>query len=147
MAVQLLVGTAVMIGLLVAVLLVSTRGRSWYSYTPQTSLEDVGWTPALEGETSGAGLLSNPITWIVAFFLTVAAVIGGIFLFATGSIGVSSTVLLGGVGALVVVYLVGGTYLMARQRGHSNAAAVFESATASGAVFLLVVVVNLVLLG
>ena len=146
MAVQLLVGTAIMVALLVAVFMVATRGRAWYRYTPQTS-RDIGWTPALEGETAGGSVLSNPITWIVAFFLTIVAVIVGVFLFATGSLGGSATMLLGGVGALVLVYLVGGTYLMARQRGHSSAAAVFESATASGAVFLLLVVVQLVFLG
>lgn len=146
MAVELLVGAAVMLGLLVAIFAVVTRGRGWYRYTPQTSLEDVGWTPSALPEPEG-GVLSQPILWVLVFFVTMALVVGGVFAFATGAITASSTILLVGVGALVVVYLIGGIYLVARQRGHSNAAALFESITATGAVFLLLVVIQLIALG
>lgn len=146
MAVELLAGAAIMLGLLVAVFAVATRGRGWYRYTPQSSLEDVGWTPSALPETEG-GVLSQPIVWALTFFVTMALVVGGVFAFATGAITSSSTIFMAGVGGLVVVYLIGGIYLVARQRGHSNAAALFESITATGAVFLLLVVVQLVALG
>lgn len=146
MAAQLLVGTAVMVAFVVGVILYTARGRGWYRYTPQTSREGVGWTPGDE-TTPTAGWLSRPVTWIVAFFAVTALSVVGVFLFATGAATGSSTLLLGAVAGLIVVYLVGGVYLMARQRGHSSAMAVAESATASGAVLLLLIVVQLVALG
>lgn len=146
MAPQLLVGSALMVGLLVAVLLVTARGRGWYRYTPQTSREGVGWTPRTAPAGSG-GLLSRTGTWIAGFFLLTALAVLGVFLFAPGAVGGSSTLLLAAVAGLVVLYMVGGVYLVARQRGHSNALAVMESATVSGVVFLALVVVQLVVLG
>lgn len=145
MAVAHLVGAAIMVGLAIAVVVATMRGRRWYRYSPQTTRE-VGWSPA-HAEEERRGWLSRPITWILAFFVVSVVAVAGVFLFVTGSSGGMSTALLGAVGALLLVYLVGGVYLMARQRGHSSAMAVAESATVSGAVFLALVTVQLVALG
>lgn len=144
MAVEHLVGAAIMVGLAIAVLLATVRGRHWYRYTPQTSRDEGGWSPGTTEEESKSWL-SRPVTWILAFFLVGILAVGGIFLYATGAGSAAmSNVLLAAVGALIVVYLVGGIYLMARQRGHSSAMAVAESLTASGAVFLALVTFQLV---
>lgn len=146
MAVGHLVGAAIMVALAVVVVMATLRGRRWYRYSPQIARE-VGWSPG-EPAAESAGWLSRPTTWIAAFFLVGTLSVAGVFLFATGtgSAGMS-TALLGAVGALIVVYLVGGIYLMARGRGHSSAMAVAESLTVSGVVFLALVTIQLVALG
>lgn len=142
-----LVGAAIMAALAVAVVVATVRGRRWYTYEPGTLGPGDGWSPG-GSPGSATGWLSRPVTWLLAFVLVGALAVGGVFALASGAgVAGASTILLGAVAALAVGYLIGGIYLVARQRGHSTAMAFAESLTASGAVFLALVVVQLVALG
>jgi len=148
MTVGYLVGAVIMIGLVIAVVAASVRGRRWYRYTPQTARSDVGWSPDTESTDDTGGMLSRPTVWIAAFFVVTTVSIAGIFFVATGSsIASMTTLMFGALAALLVVYMLGGIYLVARGRGHSSAMAVAESATASGVLLVLLVAVQLVALG
>ena len=104
MTVGYLVGAVIMIGLVIAVVAASVRGRRWYRYTPQTARSDVGWSPDTESTDDTGGMLSRPTVWIAAFFVVTTVSIAGIFFVATGSsIASMTTLMFGALAALLVV--------------------------------------------
>ena len=94
------------------------------------------------GERIVARVRGELAAWIAGFLL-LAVGFGGAAVLALGD-----PALLGGIPALFVtllaLYLLAGVYLLGRQRGHSTALAVAESATAFGVVLIAAVLFQLV---
>ncbi|NHN47154.1 hypothetical protein G9464_06015 [Halostella sp. JP-L12] len=94
------------------------------------------------GEHLVAALRGELAAWIAGFLL-LAVGFGGATVLALGD-----PTLLGGMTALfvalLVLYLLAGVYLLGRQRGHSTALAVAESATAFGVALIVGVLFRLV---
>lgn len=90
----------------------------------------------------------DPLVWSLAFFLLVAAGVGGTLLIVTGmtlpvvpsSFG---TILLGLLALAVLVYCCWGFYHAARHRGLHKPAALAVAAWTAGILFVLVIVLKL----
>jgi len=135
--------SAALMGLFVAVVLVAlARGPAWYKYTPRAAGEGGGWPRA---GPDVPGLLSRPVTWLVAFVVTALIAVLGVFAIVTnpGPLSLTDPPALA-LGGLAIVYLVLGSYLAARDRGNSHALALGVAGVVVGAVFLLGIVVQLV---
>jgi hypothetical protein len=143
MAGELLVSTAVMGGLIVLVTLWVTLSPRWTGAPVRTTLAEN------EGDRLGrgsGGVLSQPAVWTVGFAVVVVGIIVAIVGFGTGALGgmVSPTVaLIGGLGALLVGYLVYGVYVAAAAKGHPKSIAAGEAAAVAGALFLVAIVAQL----
>lgn len=124
-------------GLLVVVVGAAlVRGRTWERYSPQVVGTDAG-------TGSVGGVASDGRAWIAAFALLVVAATAGTVLVLT-SAGDATLLVLAGVALAVGGFLTGGTYLMARSRGHPHSHAVGEAIAMLGGVAILAVVANLV---
>lgn len=140
MAAETLVGTAVAGLSLLAVVLWIARGVDWRS-------NDI-FAPA-EGGTLFASLVGSPLVWTLTFLVTAL----GLSVLALAATGVLSVSVPGGVttagagfGLLVVLFLVGGTYVAARDRKISAAGATLAAALVVGTL-LLVAVAGTLLMG
>ncbi len=128
------VGTLIMGGLLVAVVLATLRGRDWKHYTPTIAPEETDRITALMGSTT---------SWILLYVLAVLGLGVGALVLASGGefvpvdAGVAWSLLRGVLGVLVVGYIVLGTYFTLRSRGRASAQAAGVSLLLLGALFLL----------
>lgn len=134
--------TAALMGLLVVVVVVAlARGPGWYEYAPDTAGEGGGWP---RERPTAPGILSRPVTWVVAFVATALVAVVGVFVVTTGEAEVGPTgppvLVLGG---LVLVFTVLGSYLAVRDRGHSHALALGVTGVVAGFLFLAGVAVQL----
>jgi len=128
--------TAALMGLLVVVVVLAlARGPGWYEYTPDAAGEGGGWP---REQPTAPGILSRPLTWVVAFVAIALVAVGGVFVVATSGAEIGPTgppvLVLGG---LVLVFLVLGSYLAARDRGHSHAFAVGVASVVTGVLMLI----------
>lgn len=135
----LLVATAVAGLALLAVALWVARGIDWRS---NDLLVD-------RGEGPGFGALANsPAVW-VASFLALALGLTGVALLAVGDFGVAApaleTVAMAGMGLIVFLYLVGGTYVATRGRNVSPAGATLVVALLLGTLMLVAIAGNLLM--
>lgn len=136
----LLVASVVAGLLLLAVALWVARGIDWRSNDLLVS----------RGEGAGFGALVNrPAVW-VAGFLTLALGLTGVALLAVGDFGVAMpaapTLAMAAIGSVVLLYLVGGTYVAARGRNVSSALATLAVALVLGTL-LLVAITGKLLMG
>lgn len=95
------------------------------------------------GERLLVRLRGEMAAWIAGFLLLAVGFGGGAVL-AVGDAPSLGGVVLALLVALLGAYLLAGVYLLGRQRGHSTALAVAESATAFGVVLIAAVVFQLV---
>lgn len=127
---SLLVATVFAGLLLLAVTLWIARGIEWRS---NDLMVDRG-----DGDTLGA-LASSPAVWVIVF-LALALGTTGIAVFAVGGFGVTapgvSTLAMAALGLLVLLYLVGGTYVAARGRKISSAGATLTVTIVLGALLI-----------
>lgn len=132
MALQ-LIATALMGLLLLVVVLFIARGIDWRSDNVITDHE--------EGELLSA-LAGNPVVWVVVF-LALALGLPAVALLAVGDFGLpvpgAATAAMAAFGALVLAYLVGGTYTAARARNVSSAGATLVAALLLGGLLLVAV--------
>jgi hypothetical protein len=137
-----LASTALMGGLLLAVVVYLLGAREWYHYTP---------TPAGAGSgdvfASTARVVRSPVTWTVSFLVFVFAVAGAGMAFVAGpevefvDPGLMGAVLSGLAAILLVVYLFGGTVYLAKSRGLSDA-----TATALGTALIALLFIGVIFL-
>ena len=127
--------STVVMGLLAASVLYATvNGRSWKRYSPQ----------AVSTEGNQGGFVTGGRTWIVAFgLLSIAAVGGTLTILQSGGNG--TVLIFGAAAALVVGFLLLGTYATARSRGHPHSHAIGETVGMAGAVVILAIVGNLLI--
>lgn len=116
--------------LLLGVVLWIARGMDWRSNDLIVS----------RGEGEGlAGLANSPAVWVVGF-LALALGLTGIAILAVGDFGVPmpgvETLAMAGMGSLVLLFLVGGTYVAARDRNVSSAGATLAVAVIFGTLLL-----------
>jgi hypothetical protein len=129
-------------GLFVAVVLLAlARGPGWFEYAPRAAGEGGGWPRAAP---SVPGVLSRPVTWLVVFVATALIAVLGVFGLVTdpGPLTLTDPPVLA-LGVLVVVYLIGGSYLAIRDRGLSRALAVGVAGVLAGLLLLAGVAVQL----
>lgn len=100
----------------------------------------------LPGERLLTRLRGELAAWIAGFVLLTVGVAAAA-VFALGDPAALGDALPALFVAMLTLYLLAGVYLLGRQRGHSSALAVAESATAFGALLVVGVVVKLVALG
>lgn len=82
-----------------------------------------------EGLASFEGLLGSPAAWVVLFLAIVLAGVGTVAMVLEGA---AVSLVAGLLGLGLVGYLAVGSYLLARNRGHSSAMSFFESLTLLG---------------
>ncbi|WP_323190667.1 hypothetical protein [Halostella sp. PRR32] len=126
----------------------SRRAASGGSPTRSRDAETAGRSgdPVLPGERLLARLYDDVAAWIVGFVIvTVGFAAAGVF--ALGDPATLGDMLPILFVAMLALYLLAGVYLLGRQRGHSSALAVAESATAFGVLLVAGVVVKLVAAG
>ncbi|WP_254273200.1 hypothetical protein [Haloarcula marina] len=146
MTTALLVSTALMGLLVVAVLGWIGASRGWYHYTPTADTLALA-TPA-DGETQLQRLSDDPMALTVAFALLVVGFVGGVVLYISGPAEMQATMGIGiavAGGLVLVSYLLFGVYLSATRRGHASSLAAAESATVAGVLFLIAVTAQLLL--
>jgi hypothetical protein len=100
----------------------------------------------LPGERLLTRLRGEVAAWIAGFVLLTVGVAAAA-VFALGDPAALGDALPALFVAMLTLYLLAGVYLLGRQRGHSSALAVAESATAFGVLLIVGVVVKLVALG
>jgi hypothetical protein len=145
MSASYLTSTLVMGALAVLVLVAVVRSRRWYHYSPDPDEREHG-APALEGRTQPS-LLERPGTWIAGFVALMLLAVGGVFAFVTNPDAPAelfSVPILAGGGLLVGGFLLYGTYVSAKGRGHPSSIAAAETATVVGALFLIAVSAQLI---
>ena len=146
MATAYLASTALMGVFVVAVLVWIGRVRGWYRYSP--AVTSVGWSPGVDRGNSLDRLVTQPVVWILSFFLLVIGFAVGVVASISGPASTQSmagmAVALGG-GALLIGYLLYGVYFAAKQRGHPRSLAVAESMTVGGVLFLIAVTAQLLM--
>ena len=108
--------------------------RNWHHYSPAGTATRTGEQGRLWDDPRALG---------VAFAVLVLAAVGGVLAYITGPGPMVATAVVAGTAGLLVAYLLGGVYLSATSRGHPQSLAVAESATVAGALFLVVVTVQL----
>lgn len=145
MAASVYLASAAIMGVLALVVVTMvSRGPGWYRYTPQaTDGTEAGWSPG----QSRPSLFERTETWIATFVLLTVGAIAGVMALVTDPAAPSDLTSgpVVGVGiAVVVLYLLFGTYATARQHGHSYSLAIMETASAFGALFLLAIMLQLV---
>jgi len=108
--------------------------RNWHHYSPAGTATRTGEQGRLWDDPRALG---------VAFAVLVVAAVGGVVAYITGPGPIVATAVAAGAAGLLVAYLLGGVYLLTTSRGHPRSLAVAESATVAGALFLIVVTLQL----
>jgi hypothetical protein len=141
------IASTVVMGLLVVgVVALVLRSRRWQQYQPQAAygqLDAGGSQP----QSLFGRFVSTPSVWTVTFFVLALGLLVGATVAVSGTGGGSGLGMIAGLGVVLVGYVVGGVYAVLRQHGRPKAQAVAASVVAFGALFLLAVTVNLLLLG
>ncbi|PSQ25884.1 hypothetical protein BRD03_12445 [Halobacteriales archaeon QS_9_68_17] len=133
-----------LVAVIAATVVSSRRAASDGGRRPRTEAETTGRSEHyVPGERLLARLRGEMAAW-VAGFLLLAVGFGGGAVLAVGDAPSLDGVVLALLVALLGAYLLAGVYLLGRQRGHSTALAVAESATAFGVALIAAVVFQLV---
>ncbi|PSP95066.1 hypothetical protein BRC91_03420 [Halobacteriales archaeon QS_4_62_28] len=140
------VTSMLVMGILAGIVIAAiARSRPWHQYSPRaTSDTEAGWSP---DDQDGQSVLSGTGLWAGAFVLLSVGAIAGVVVFVSNP--AAPTGLLSGpiavaAGLFVAVYVVLGVYITATQRGHPKSLAAAETATVTGALFLLAVATQLI---
>jgi cbb3-type cytochrome oxidase subunit 3 len=135
--------STVVMGLLgVGVVVLALRVRQWRQYVPAVASGDLA---AGDGRpTSGLARLAGTTgTWTVLYVVTVLAFLGGVMVYSSGA--ASGTVVIGGLGVLIALYMVAGVYFALREHGRPYSQATAGSAVTLGALAIAAIVLKLVL--
>jgi len=134
----------VMGALAVIVIGALARSRQWHSHSPRASSDtEAGWSPGERNQESPGSMG----LWVGAFVLLAVGTIAGVAVFVTNPAapsGLLSGPIAAAAGLFVAVYVVLGVYVTATQRGHPRSLAAAETATVTGALFLLAVATQLI---
>ncbi|MFB6184670.1 MAG: hypothetical protein ABEI96_08965 [Haloarculaceae archaeon] len=149
MAGQTLVSTVVMGVVVVLVAMgVSLSPRWSRGRTQERAARDRGREEGDGPTPSGFDrLVGSQSLWILVFaVLTVGTAVAVVALGSSSTGGATSAVVafVGGLGVLVVAYLLYGVYYMSTNRGHPRSIAVAETVSVGGLLFLVAVVAQLV---
>lgn len=136
---------SVLTGTVLVALVAFLNARGWRQYTPAT----LGLRPGQADRSPLTALAGNPTVWVVAFLGAILLFGGATVAFVSGGsvpesvVQSAGVVLVVGTAVVAVSYLFFGTFMAARGRGVSNAAAAALGSWALGLLFILVLVVKL----
>lgn len=141
MAIPLYVTGLVMALFTLAIVVAMLRMRKWKTYEP---------TGESDGDvfTTLSNLMGSDELWTIGFLVVLVALVIGAVRFAGGEMvaisqGLAQTIVLGGLGALLVLFVFLGTYFSVRERGGPSSQGVAIASILIGLLVLVVIAAQL----